>query len=82
MFFTGRESDKTIAKFGMEIGTADSLVKVGARVQFTNGKWYTNKDRQGSLPVEELQGEAVFAIDAKETDIDRFIMADVGNVQT
>lgn len=72
------QSFDTIKKFGREVGVSHMLVKMGARVQFTNGKWYAKQDiRQGSLPLEELNGQFVIAIDATDTDLDQFSMVDI-----
>eukprot|EP00057_Strongylocentrotus_purpuratus_P017535 XP_011672009.1 PREDICTED: ATP synthase subunit s-like protein [Strongylocentrotus purpuratus] len=72
------QSFDTIKKFGREVGVSHMLVKMGARVQFTNGKWYAKQDiRQGSLPLDELGGQFVIAIDATDTDLDQFSIADV-----
>ncbi|XP_054758509.2 distal membrane-arm assembly complex protein 2-like [Lytechinus pictus] len=72
------ESFDTIKKFGLEVGVCHMLIKMGARVQFTNGNWYTKQDiKRGSLPLDELEGQSVIAIDAMDTDLDQFSMADL-----
>lgn len=72
------DSSATIQKFGLEIGMAHVLVKLGAKVQLTNGQWYTRKDVvKGSLPVDNMRGHFIVAIDAKETDLDHYSISDI-----
>ncbi|XP_071500078.1 distal membrane-arm assembly complex protein 2-like [Diadema antillarum] len=72
------ETGIMVQKYGVEIGTAHSLARMGARVQFSDGQWYTRGDVvQNSLPVAKLEGQFVLAIDAKETLVDQFAMVDI-----